>query len=328
MTRAATQGSPLCGTSRTLGQGGSRAVSQTCSNSRTAPFLTACTRVTHLLLEKLARRFSRWITLRSRSASSLITQRWAASASATSAILAAYTLLTPQRLVQDPALTALFQDSSSDVYKHMSMRITGRTSVSSVTPSERKVAKQIVLAVVYGMGVNQVAKKLGVDIQAARGFFDSFFLSFPSVQVWMSKVKRFALANGFVRTITGRIRWLPDIKSSNSEKRNRAERQAINSVIQGSAADVMKLGMLNVASSLEAWKGAGAGAGKAPEILLQIHDELVLSLEDTEENVRRLKEVVEKGLCSDVARDLIIDKVGLLVTCSVGKSFGSAMVEV
>jgi len=224
---------------------------------------------------------------------------------------------------QDHALMKLFRDSENDIYKSMSMRITGKKSISDVTGNERAIAKQVVLAVVYGMGAPQVAKKLGVEISAAATFFNNFFAGFPGVRRWMQSVKRFAVNNGYILTITGRRRWLPDIRSENREKSARAGRQAVNSVIQGSSADLVKLAMIKVASNLEMWNNSGE---KAPELLLQIHDELVFSLPETRVHVERLKKLVERCLCLEVVRDLRI-QVALLVTCKVGKSFGDAMVD-
>ena len=228
---------------------------------------------------------------------------------------------------KDKNLIAAFRSSEADVYKVMSMHITGKKSADEVTSSERKCAKQIVLAVVYGMGIPQVAKKLGVSHSIARSFFDKFFGKFASVRAWMAQVKRFAVTNGYVLTITQRRRHLPNITSKVQADRAQAERQAVNSVIQGSAADVMKLGMLNVASSLEEWAGGSdADARSCPKMIMQIHDEVVFDVRNVDRDVQRLKRICEKCLGASVEKDLGI-VVPLLMSCKVGKSWGNAMVD-
>ncbi|GMH47776.1 hypothetical protein TL16_g00148 [Triparma laevis f. inornata] len=106
----------------------------------------------------------------------------------------------------DPVLLSLFNDqhsNSTDVYKRISMMITGQSDSSKVKPNERAIAKQITLAIVYGMGVAQVAKKLEVDSATAGSFFKSFFQRFPTIKLWIEGVKRQAKLDGYVRTITG-----------------------------------------------------------------------------------------------------------------------------
>jgi len=121
----------------------------------------------------------------------------------------------------------------------MSSAVTGK-SVSDVSVQERAVAKQVTLAVVYGMGIQSAAKKLRITYDAAQKFFASFYKRFPEVRRWMDETKKFARNNGYVTTIVGRRRYLDDINSSDTGKRSQAERQAINTIIQGSAADLSK----------------------------------------------------------------------------------------
>ena len=107
----------------------------------------------------------------------------------------------------DKSLISLFvQPGTIDIYKQMSSVITGK-SVDSVSSKERSIAKQITLAIIYGMGINNVAKKLSINKGTAQTFFQSFYGRFRGVKVWMEKVKEFARKEKYVTTITGRRRY-------------------------------------------------------------------------------------------------------------------------
>ena len=163
----------------------------------------------------------------------------------------------------DESLISLFnQPGSVDIYKQMSSVITGK-DVRTVSSKERGIAKQVTLAIIYGMGLNNVAKKLSVDKSIAQSFFQAFFGRFSGVKAWMDGVKKFALAQKYVTTISGRrrydqqscktifsttfinffpsFRYLENIDSHDTKLRSQAERQAVNTVIQGSAADLVKV---------------------------------------------------------------------------------------
>jgi len=173
-------------------------------------------------------------------------------------------------MANDQTMINLFcNKDGTDFYKQMSSAVTGK-SVSDVSVQERAVAKQVTLAVVYGMGIQSAAKKLRITYDAAQKFFASFYKRFPEVRRWMDETKKFARNNGYVTTIVGRRRYLDDINSSDTGKRSQAERQAINTIIQGSAADLMKLAMLKMASRIVDWHKEGVnygGTGIAPKLM-------------------------------------------------------------
>ncbi|GMH87764.1 hypothetical protein TrVE_jg2826 [Triparma verrucosa] len=226
----------------------------------------------------------------------------------------------------DPVLLSLFNDqhsNSTDVYKRISMMITGKSDPSQVTTIERAIAKQITLAIVYGMGVAQVAKKLEVDSATAGSFFKSFFLRFPTVKTWIEGVKRQAKLDGYVRTITGRRRMLENINSDNTQNRAQAERQAVNTAIQGSAADIMKLGMLKTAKFLKIWRDK-KGPLRTPLMLLQIHDELLFETPCSAESVKLLSSVITRCCGVDVKSELKLS-VDLVLHMKVGRTWGVAM---
>ena len=155
----------------------------------------------------------------------------------------------------DPVLISAFEDVNVDIYKQMSSYVTGKV-LQDVTDQERAVTKQVVLAILYGMGVSQVAFKLQIDKNAAQRTIQAFFQRFSRVKQWMEEVKASARLNGFVTTITGRRRYI-DINSTNDSLRAQAERQAINTVVQGSAADLIKLAMIKMASRIMDWRKEG-----------------------------------------------------------------------
>ena len=138
----------------------------------------------------------------------------------------------------DPQLISLFHEDGHDIYKQMSSSVTGKP-LQEVTDKERCVSKQVTLAIIYGMGIQQVSKKLKISQSEAKTLFNKFFTRFSGVRTWINQTKDFARKNKFVLTIVGRRRYLDDICSNDSAKRSQAERQAVNTIIQGSAADLV-----------------------------------------------------------------------------------------
>lgn len=138
-------------------------------------------------------------------------------------------------------------------------------SLSHLSLTERKQFKQVTLAILYGMSINQVARKLGITKSAAVAATNDFYRRFRGIKTWMDRVKSQARRDLYVTTIAGRRRYLDDINSDDGNRRAQAERQSVNTVIQGSAADLMKLAMVNLARSLKGWTAGGGGS--EPRIL-------------------------------------------------------------
>jgi len=194
--------------------------------------------------------------------------------------------------------------------------------------------KQVTLALLYGMSPNQVAKKLSISKAAAQQTMNDFFRRFRRVKSWMEEIKQGARRNGYVLTIAGRRRYLNDIRSDDNGKRSQAERQAINTVIQGSAADLMKTAMIQLSENLQSsWQEEGVAvvgelsASEAvrsprPQMVLQIHDEVLLELQFKEEDIKQLQAIALKSCCRD-CEELFNLKVPLLLKCSCGMSFGT-----
>ena len=140
-----------------------------------------------------------------------------------------------------------------------------------VTPNQRRIAKSVNFGLLYGMSDFGLAQRLEIDRVEARAMTDAYFARFPRVREWIEKNLEFGREHGYVETILGRRRYMPDLRARNYALRSAAEREATNAPMQGSAADLMKLAMVRVDRALRA---AQADA----RMLLQIHDELIFEL--------------------------------------------------
>jgi DNA polymerase-1 len=128
---------------------------------------------------------------------------------------------------------------------------------------------------IYGMSAFGLAQNLGIERAAAASYMDKYFARYPGVAQYMERTRQEAREQGYVETVFGRRLWLPDIQSSNQARRQGAERQAINAPMQGTAADLIKLAMIAVQDWIERER-------LATKLIMQVHDELVLEVPDTE----------------------------------------------
>jgi len=140
---------------------------------------------------------------------------------------------------------------------------------TAVTPDERRDAKTINFGLIYGMGPQSLSRSLGISLNEAKDFIARYFSRLSRLKVFYDNVEQSARAQGFVATLAGRRRLLPDVHSDNSQIRGQARRQAINTLVQGSAADIIKLAMLAV-------HGDPVLHSLKARLLLQVHDELLL----------------------------------------------------
>lgn len=184
-------------------------------------------------------------------------------------------------LSKDPYLIQLFSDTatSNDVYKSLASKIYQKSTVE-ITKEEREIAKRTALGVIYGMSTYGVHKQLSIDIATATKISSQYLKQFPRVSPFLESCKKQAVTHGYVCTIMNRRRHLPDIYSKDHTKRGAAERQAVNSMIQGSASDIIKYAMLAVEKEIEK---VYASASVKPQLLLQIHDELFYEVPITNE---------------------------------------------
>ncbi len=140
-----------------------------------------------------------------------------------------------------------------------------------VTGEMRRAAKTINFGLMYGMGPNNLARQLGISFASAQKFIETYFSQFPSVKAYLDSTVDRARSLGYTETMFGRRRDLPELNADNHNIRAAAERIAINTPIQGSAADIIKTAMIDIAGSI-------AGASKHAAMLLQVHDELVFEV--------------------------------------------------
>ncbi len=166
-------------------------------------------------------------------------------------------------LAEDENLIAIFKDGR-DVHAATASWIFGTEAVDSAM---RRAAKTVNFGVLYGMSPHSLAQTLGIEYDEAAGFIERYFASFPRVRAYFERVLAEARQQGYVETLFGRRRFVPDLASRNRRVREAAERVAVNMPIQGTAADLIKLAMVRLAPRLDA-----LGAG----LLLQVHDELVI----------------------------------------------------
>lgn len=190
----------------------------------------------------------------------------------------------------DPVLKEAFQ-RGDDVHARTAAELLG-VPLESVTPQMRREAKVVNFGIIYGMTAYGLAKELGVDQKVAQAYIDGYFQRYRGVRAYLDKVLEQAREKGYVETLLGRRRYLPEILSSNVAARKFAERTAINTPIQGTAADLIKKAMIRIHRRL-------GSEGCTSCMLVQVHDELLfevpeLEREKVEELVRQEMEGVHR----------------------------------
>jgi DNA polymerase I len=196
-------------------------------------------------------------------------------------------------LSKDPTLIETFR-RGEDVHDRTSREVFG--PLSAVPPDEqRRVSKMINYALVYGKTAFTLAKDIGVSRQQAEAFIAAYFARYPGVRRYIDETVAGARKSGTVRTLLGRLRRLPDLNSPNYQIRMEAERQAMNTPVQGSAADLIKKAMIDLFRELRR-------RGLRSRLILQIHDELLLEVPEAEaETARQLvRGIMEGALALDV----------------------------
>lgn len=194
---------------------------------------------------------------------------------------------------QDTKMIEAFR-AGVDIHTQTAMDVFG-VDKESVTSDMRRAAKAVNFGIVYGISDYGLSQNLDITRKDAAKFIDTYLNSFPGVKQYMADIVADAKQKGYVTTLMNRRRYLPDITSSNFNLRGFAERTAMNTPIQGSAADIIKKAMIDMAARLEA-------EGLQTRMLLQVHDELIF--EAPEGEIERLKvivpEVMESALTLDV----------------------------
>ncbi|MGT2965147.1 DNA polymerase I [Streptococcus acidominimus] len=195
---------------------------------------------------------------------------------------------------QDEHLIEAFR-LGADIHTSTAMRVFGIEKPEDVTANDRRNAKAVNFGVVYGISDFGLSNNLGISRKEAKAYIATYFDRFPGIKNYMERIVREARDKGYVETIYHRRREIPDINSRNFNVRNFAERTAINSPIQGSAADVLKVAMINLDKAM-------MEAGLRTRMLLQVHDEIVLEVPNDELDTIRsmVKEVMEAAITLSV----------------------------
>ena len=211
-------------------------------------------------------------------------------------------------LSNDEGLLTAFANGI-DVHTATAAEVFGVT-IDNVEPNMRRSAKAINFGLIYGMSAFGLAKQIGVGRNQAQEYVDLYFERYPGVKSYMDNTRADAADAGYVETIFGRRLYLPDIKAKNGQRRQHAERTAINAPMQGTAADIIKKAMIKVAEWL-------ATDEFDAQMIMQVHDELVLEVktEQLEAFSAKLKEIMEH------AAEL---SVPLIVEVGSGKNWGEA----
>ena len=172
---------------------------------------------------------------------------------------------------KDPELYKAFVEGS-DIHKRTAALVLG-IKEDKVSSDDRRMAKAINFGIVYGQTPFGLSKSLGIDRTTAKQFIDDYFATYPGIKTYMEETLEYAKEHQCVRSLAGRVRYLPDINAKNAIQRNFAERTAINTPIQGTAADLIKAAMLKIEAEV---------LPKFPKakMVLQIHDELLFEVED------------------------------------------------
>ena len=211
-------------------------------------------------------------------------------------------------IAQDELLLDSFRHGQ-DVHARTASEIFG-VPLDQVTPYMRSKAKTVNFGIIYGISDFGLARQLGVPRGEAAQYIESYFARYTGVKDYMEREKQKAREMGYVETLFGRRRYLPDINAKNFNRRSFAERTAINTPIQGTAADIIKVAMLKVAENLKK-------AQVKSRVLLQVHDELVLEV--TEEEKDQVAQIVK-----DTMEHAVELAVPLVADVATGKNWAQA----
>lgn len=206
---------------------------------------------------------------------------------------------------QDPHMVEAFR-SGQDVHAATAAKIFG-VSIEDVTKDQRRQAKTANFGIIYGISAFGLAQQLDCSRSEAKALIDGYFAAFPGVIDYIERQKELARQQGYAVTLFGRKRYLPDIVSHNATVRSFAERNAVNSPIQGTAADIIKMAMVGISNRLKA-------EGLQTKMIMQVHDELNFNVPVNE--VDRVKEIVVSEM-----QNVVHLTVPLIADCGVGNNW-------
>ncbi|MDE7120488.1 MAG: DNA polymerase I, partial [Muribaculaceae bacterium] len=188
-------------------------------------------------------------------------------------------------LSADPDLTEAFL-SGEDIHRATAARIY-HTTPDKVTDTQRRNAKTANFGTIYGISAFGLSERLGISRNEAKELIDGYFATYPHLREFIDKSIADARATGYVTTVMGRKRYLPDITSRNATVRSFAERNAVNAPLQGSAADIIKIAMIRIHNRM-------CSLGMRSRMIMQVHDELVFNVVPDE--LPQLQELVTENM--------------------------------
>ncbi len=218
-------------------------------------------------------------------------------------------------LSQDEYFIKVFNDGQ-DIHTAVACKVFN-VDKENVTDDMRRRAKVINFGILYGMGVNALKVNLGTDRKEAQIFYDNYFAQFPTIAAYLESIKVFAKEHVYTQTLFGRKRHFPGIKSSIPFIKAMAERMAVNAPIQGTAADIIKLGMKNAQLDLEK-----AGILNKTKLLLQVHDELIYEVK--KDIVEKATEIIKNAMENVIPKGFLKGKksVPFIVSVGMGDNWG------
>ena len=211
-------------------------------------------------------------------------------------------------LSEDAALLKAFNDGA-DIHTATAAEVLG-VGLDQVESEDRRRAKAINFGLIYGMSAFGLAKQLGVPRGEAQDYIDLYFSRYPGVKQYMDDIRENAKESGYVETVFGRRLYLPDINGKNHQRKQYAERTAINAPMQGTAADLIKMAMIALDKKLE-------GEKLSSRMIMQVHDELVFEVLESE--LVQLTELVKNTM-----QNIAELKVPLIVDIGVGENWDEA----
>lgn len=198
-------------------------------------------------------------------------------------------------------------NSGKDIHTATAMEVFNITNKEDVTKEMRMSAKSINFGIVYGISAFGLSKQLSITVGQAKEYINKYLTRYSGVKNWTNEIIEEAKRNGYVKTLTGRTRYIPEVNSTNKQIVSFGERMALNTPIQGTSADIIKIAMINVSKSIKE-------KGLKSNILLQVHDDLLLEVPKEEENI------VIKMLQYEMENAMKL-KVPLLVDIKKGKNW-------
>lgn len=200
-------------------------------------------------------------------------------------------------------------NSGKDIHTATAQEIFNVKNIEDVTKEQRTAAKSINFGIVYGISSFGLAKQLDIPVKQAKEYIDNYFAKYSGVKNWSARIIEEAKEKGYVKTISGRIRYIPEITSTNKQIVSFGERMALNTPVQGTSADIIKIAMINVAKKIKEQY-------LKTKILLQVHDDLLLEVPENE------KDFVLKILKYEMENAVKLD-VPLLVDIKTGTNWGT-----